>query len=207
MLNIYVGPAREHFHIHQTLLCNAVPAFASMFGNGFKETVEKSAELPEDDPQAFDCFLHWLYVGTLSSINMAKSFPTSGQLWDRIKLYCFAEKYCIDTLADAVIDTVQAALKNKPDYPSPQCVVMAYENTSEGSRLRLYLVRSIAYEIIVRKPDSLTQAQLGLLAGVSDFSRDMFALLLGLKEVRPKHPNEFPACEYHRHGKMYACFG
>jgi hypothetical protein len=106
---------------------------------------------------------------------------------------------------DAIIDAVLAALKNKPGYPSPQCVVMAYENTSEGSRLRLYLVRSIAHEIIVRKPKSLTQEQLGLLAGVSDFSRDMFAMLLGLKEGAAKHPNEFPACDYHRNGKIHIC--
>ena len=199
MLSIYVGPTRERFHIHQTLLSKATPVFASMFGDGFKETMEKSAELPDDDPQAFDCFLHWLYVGT---IDMARSFQTS----DLIKLYCFAEKYCINTLADVVIDRVRFMfIKDKFNYPSPECVVMAYENTSEGSRLRLYLARSIAHEIIVRKPVSLTQAELSLLAGISDFSRDIFALLLGLKEGQPKHPNEFPACEYHRHDNIYPC--
>jgi hypothetical protein len=69
-----------------------------MFRTGFQEALNKSAELPEDDPQAFDCFLRWLYAGTLPLIDMAKSFPTSGPLWDRIKLYYFKEKYCIDIL-------------------------------------------------------------------------------------------------------------
>lgn len=205
MVDFYVGSTREHFHIHQQLLTQWAPLFSSMFKSGFKESLNKSADLPEDDPPTFDRFVQWVYVRTLPEIGLATSSTISGPVWDQIKLYCFAEKYCIDILADTIIDSIRVASKSRNSCPSVQGMIMAYENTSEGSRLRLYMVRSLAYEILSERSENLDKSQLSSLASVTDFSRDILMLLFEPKNLVPKHPNEFPACDYHRHGKNNIC--
>jgi hypothetical protein len=55
-----------------------------MFAGGFNEVVESTVWMSEDDPDAFNLFLEWLYAGRLSPPNMANDTLKSGPLWERI---------------------------------------------------------------------------------------------------------------------------
>jgi hypothetical protein len=46
MVDLYLGPDRVHFHVHQKL-CQNSPVFDKMFNSGFVEATKKLAELPE----------------------------------------------------------------------------------------------------------------------------------------------------------------
>jgi hypothetical protein len=219
-VDIFVGPLREHFSVHEELLCRDAPVFRAMFGNsfGFQEAVNKSADLPEDDPETFEWFIKWLYedylepiklesleimtqeedeVGTeeddieedeletsedealdedrdrwlydetLEVFNIDKEHPWTGPMLDRIKLFIFAEKYCIEVLANYAIDTIIEAFNrtanfvNEDGYPSTmptlEVIRLAYENTLPGSGLRLYLAEMVNYWIRRGEPYPLDQ--------------------------------------------------
>jgi len=80
-----------------------------MFNSGFVEGLKKSADLPEDDTETFETFSQWLYNDELDEIKIDKERPWNEPLLGRIKLILFAEKYCIDFLADYAIDTILLA--------------------------------------------------------------------------------------------------
>jgi hypothetical protein len=200
-VDIYLGPDRVHFHVHQKLLCQVSPVFDKMFNGYFQEAENKSAILPEDDPETFDTFLRWAYSNALSDVNMKESKTNSGPLWARIKLFCFAEKYCADALMDYAIDSIMDAFKSTNLYPSVEGIHLAYSNTSDGSGLRLYMARSFVHRLINRK---LPYDENGLkqLASIIEFSQDVFVIMA---KGAPSHPNDAPRCDYHRHGEDKAC--
>lgn len=201
IVDIYVGPDRVHFRVHQKLLCRDSPVFNAMFNSGFEEATKKSAELPEDDPATFDSFLRWAYSNALSNINIEESKGNSGPMWDRIKLFCFAEKYCNDTLADCAIDSIMDAFKDTGLSPSVEGIHLAYSNTSPGSGLRLYMARNFAHTLINRKL-LYDVKKLQRLASITEFSQDVFVIL---GHGTPSRPHDAPRCDYHRHGKYKAC--
>jgi hypothetical protein len=49
-----------------------------MFSGGFKEVIESTVRMPEDDPDAFDLFMEWIYAGRLNPPDVDKHTPKSG---------------------------------------------------------------------------------------------------------------------------------
>ena len=93
MVDIYVGPSKQHFHLHKNLLCSKVDYFRKMFESSFKEGVEQAATLPEDDPNAFALFVQWLYQESLTPLDIRKHDPLGNDIsLDRVRLYCFAKR-------------------------------------------------------------------------------------------------------------------
>ena len=43
MVGLYVGPNKEHYHVHKKILCNEIPYFEKMFKGNFKEATSQSA--------------------------------------------------------------------------------------------------------------------------------------------------------------------
>jgi hypothetical protein len=69
MVDLYIGPKREHCHVHKELLDDNVPHFNKMFNGEFKEAMSRSAEFPEYHPQSFDLLLSWVYRGRYESLS------------------------------------------------------------------------------------------------------------------------------------------
>ena len=85
--------------------------FDTMFKSGFMEGLKKSTDLPEDDPETFETFIQWLYDDELDDIEIDRESQWSEPLLGRMKLVLFAEKYCIDVLADYAMDTILLATR------------------------------------------------------------------------------------------------
>jgi hypothetical protein len=63
MVNVYVGPKRAKWYLHEDLLCKTSQFFRSTLKGSFKEASDAHIELPEDDADSFDVFVRWLYGG------------------------------------------------------------------------------------------------------------------------------------------------
>lgn len=63
------------------------------------ERVTGSAALPDDDHEAFEVFMEWLYRNTLTSLTDKKSGKAASRL-KIAKTMVFADKYCLDELSD-----------------------------------------------------------------------------------------------------------
>jgi hypothetical protein len=66
IVEIRVGTAHvRSFMVHKKLLCDKIPHFKKMFEGPWKATGEKIATFPEDDADAFDVLVCWVYNGQL----------------------------------------------------------------------------------------------------------------------------------------------
>jgi hypothetical protein len=202
MVDIYVGPDRVHFRIHQKLLCQDAPVFDRMFNGSFEEAAKKSADLPADEPETFDSFLQWLYRATLDKIDKTTVNSKGGSMWNRIKLYCFADKYCIDVLADSTMDTIIDGFTGVSIRADSIC--LAYNNTSQGAALRSYMSTGFAYELLMKFGKN-TEEDLRRLANISDFSLDVFTVMINPETKTPTNPDHLSKCIHHRHGKDKPC--
>jgi hypothetical protein len=100
IVTIFIGPEKCKFVLHKKLLCR-LPFFDHAFNDGFKETVNGSMGLPEDEPDVFSIFVHWLYRGSVPSITCQKDLD------NLLSLYIFSEKLCLDDFCDSVLDEIQ----------------------------------------------------------------------------------------------------
>lgn len=99
-VTVYVGKARKEYIIHEKVICDVADYFSKAFTGAFKER-ERIIHLPEEDTEAFGLFVDWLYKGIVPSI-------ASQQHLERLfKLYIFAEKLCLDELANNTIDKIR----------------------------------------------------------------------------------------------------
>lgn len=61
-----MGPDEKQFDVHKELLCSVSDFFAAALDGGFKEAEAGAVKLPEQDPDTFQYFIHWLYAGKLT---------------------------------------------------------------------------------------------------------------------------------------------
>ncbi|GAM83284.1 hypothetical protein ANO11243_012700 [Dothideomycetidae sp. 11243] len=76
---ILVGPLETKYMVHSQLLTAASPLFAAMLNGNFAEAEKRSVTLPEERPELFDWFVHWLYTGSLTNSKDC-SYGTASQV-------------------------------------------------------------------------------------------------------------------------------
>ncbi|KAH8687274.1 hypothetical protein BGZ60DRAFT_5201 [Tricladium varicosporioides] len=148
LVDIHVGPLPKptHFRIHKHLLCSRVPYFAKMFNSGFIESEQNLAKLSDVDPSIFALFIEYLYGnGRLPPVDIKVSTTNSGPVIDRIKLYGFAEKICLTTLADYLITNLISNLRHYERSPSREGILLTYQVTRPGSPLRQFMAASLYF--------------------------------------------------------------
>lgn len=69
MVEIYVGPEKQQFHIHKDFI-RRVPYFDKMFNGDVNEAQEQAADLPEDGPVIFSLFVELLYTSPIPSFSV-----------------------------------------------------------------------------------------------------------------------------------------
>lgn len=65
-MTVLVGPTEVTWRLHENLLSSTSDFFRSAFNSGFRESIEDRLTLPEDDPQAFELFVRWMYARALN---------------------------------------------------------------------------------------------------------------------------------------------
>jgi hypothetical protein len=148
-VTIYVGPYRQKFVVHKNLLCKAAEFFKAAFCTDFKEGKEGTMDMPEDSAAAFSLFIEWLYHGTIPN-GCTQSYVDS--LYD---LYIFAEKICMDSpeLKDNTMDETQDASRLYNMLPKPAMVRKVFQNTVEGSELKIYCGLALVFYLNKQRED------------------------------------------------------
>ncbi|KAL9620200.1 MAG: hypothetical protein Q9160_005209 [Pyrenula sp. 1 TL-2023] len=74
-VTIFVGPEEKPYLLHKNLLITRCEYFRAAFGNGRRFTEGRTSEMkfPENDPAAFDLFVHWIYSASLPTLT---DFPS-----------------------------------------------------------------------------------------------------------------------------------
>lgn len=209
MVDIYVGPEKEHFHVHRAAICGKIPYFEKMFKDGgFAESYTKSATFPEDDPESFDLLLGWVYHGSIKVPAVRTDDRGDPELsWKPNSLYKLAEKICLSQLQDQVVDTLRDFDRQTYCLSCTKTILNAYSETRKKSGLHRYYAQSLAFILVQGKTCStwtvneLTEA----MSKEVELTRDVLTILRD-SGGNVKDPVNEPDCKFHCHADGEPCY-
>ncbi|PQE12671.1 BTB POZ domain-containing protein [Rutstroemia sp. NJR-2017a BBW] len=215
IVTIFVGPARRKFVLHKNLLCR-LPFFDYAFNGGFQETVTGSMDLPEDEPDIFSIFVHWVYRGSVPPITCQKNLD------DLLSLYIFAEKLCLNELCNRTLDEIQGSAEGLEKVVFKFGVVQMrkiWENTAPDSPLRTWSVYATLwlcckFDAKIEEDRPIARAVLVQLWDVfkdhCDFYERFFVQVGKHSESNlPRNAfelNDWVVCAFHRHAEGEQCY-
>jgi hypothetical protein len=205
------GADKKCFIIHKQLLTEKAPVFEKMFNGRFRESVTQSAILPEDNIEAFEAFFEWLYRGTLVAVSNGNDAAAIDEACMRIlEIHFLAAKYCLTELADRALTGLVLVLRMKGTFLSVDRMVLCYDKSHTGSRLRYFVSRLATYALLAYSEDNKANPGSSVQFGEaflknSDFMMDVLFLLRGKNVGTMTDPRASPRCEYHQHDKATDC--
>lgn len=180
-----------------------------MFHGSFQEGVTQSARLREDVIRSFELFLGWLYRDKISHTPFDMDLLACSH--ELIRLFGFAEKYCIVRLMDNTMDLIHS-LANELVLSEPDEVLMAYDLTHDTSKLRKYACRRFAQTLLENDNDDpafqlfLSNAKLEeVMRKNQALALDVVKLLRGTRGAKEFEESNVPRCRYHQHGEGKGC--
>lgn len=142
------GGQKETFNVHENLIRTS-PFFDKAMSGPWQESMQRTIELPEDDPEIFAVYVHWLYDGTLPVSGVDESTTKNTEYMILLKAYCLGDKL----LNTGFQHTILSAIVEKAEFPDCYVettlptvadITYAYENTNEHSVFRKKLVKIYA---------------------------------------------------------------
>jgi hypothetical protein len=127
------------------------------------------------------------------------------------RLICVSERYRLDSLTAICMDALTQLYKTHHLSPSAPSILYIYSHTSVGSKLRLYVSRSLAHAIVNKSPND------GGIGGVetdwiwdvmkenNELGMDVLAELRGKNGMKVTKAEDAYPCEYHWHGEEDIC--
>jgi hypothetical protein len=208
-VTIYVGPKRKKFLVHKKLICDCSDYFSKAFTGGFQEAEKGVMYLPEDDSETFDSFIDFIYRGTTPKFIKGEDLP----------LFFLAEKFCINELANKMMDTIQDIQLEHERVPGRTMMKQIYNNTRDKSKLRLYGTLCALHQTMTDGPGEDWSSEVTdytrLASDLPEFAEDYVALLRKHRDqLHYLHPSDpqirndekgFGRCFLHTHRKGEKC--
>ena len=214
IVTLIVGPMNKVFSVHKTRLCDKIDYFEKMFKGGFKESLENTAEFPEDDTGSFNLMLEWVYFDTIRPLQVVSGANgVSAFSWNPILFYKLAQKLCISKLQNLIMDVWKSVEKDDANMVNlqsigPALMEEAYKETPHGSGPRRYTLQALAH----MKLDDCFASRSGyaaLLVRNPEVNKDFLSLLCSIphhsRVQPPLHPRRLPDCHFHVHGRDPHC--
>lgn len=151
-IEVLVGDKDELFSVHQSLIRASSSFFEKALGGKWKESAQRTVRLPDDDPNIFALYIHWIYFGAIpvSSIKRKKAVENS-EITDLVKAYIMGDKLLDPAFQDATIDAIieeTTGIAERGNYYKQlqNAVSYAYCNSCEPSPIREVLVDIFAHD-------------------------------------------------------------
>ncbi|CAF9942840.1 MAG: hypothetical protein ALECFALPRED_010144 [Alectoria fallacina] len=174
-VTLLVGKNKTPFHVHMDRLCEASSVFEAAFLGNFKESSEKTMQLPEDDEGTFELFVDWLYgqrYAMLPEVEKGhEDYEKDKRFLQAYQLFVLADKYRVCKLKSLVIEALFADVTMCKGVPSNASVAYAYEHTTQCSGLRKWLADYHAWNVRLEWYE-LSDAQ-AFLRQQPDFATDL----------------------------------
>ena len=151
-MTITVGASKEPFHVHESILCNSSLFFKTALSGPWNESKEHNFKLPEDDPELFALYLHWLCFAQIS-VMIEEDAAKEEAVEHRYKVYhnlvdayVLGDKLLDDKFQNSAIDAIVEvcstpdAHDGKKYYPGVDVIRHAYNITTKSSIIRKLFV-------------------------------------------------------------------
>ena len=147
------GDEQQVFYVHETLLVTTSEYFHVALRSNFIEGQEKRCSFPDDNPDAFHCFVQYLYKGDYR-VTLARP-PVEGgeqQFWFLLHARCFAlgSKLVTPSFKKYVVYQLACVLRRGDNPPTMGTILamaqIVYEDTPtlDGRPMRDLLAKHCA---------------------------------------------------------------
>lgn len=142
---VIVGPARKYFPVHEALIRKSSAYFETALDQKWLEGRSRVVEMEEDDEQAFNIYINWLYRGKIClDIPHFSSTDELDTAWTRMfRAYALGDKLCDINFKDSLTDAA-AVWFTRTGLPSAKPLHTLYESTLPGSPMRLLMTCELA---------------------------------------------------------------
>ncbi len=191
IVTLYVGAEKAIYHVHEKLLFDVSPVFKAGFSGEFAESDTRSMNLSDDDVDAVERMLQWLYTRQLELSDVVSEATPNDCYWELARLNTLADKYDIVALKNIIVDKLFELCRltnSDPKIKPPQLpvIIYIYNNTTRLSAFRKIMVAWYTWGINMTFYQKLTTGH--LLAQIPKFAADLavsFALKSAFKEKNP----------------------
>ena len=156
MVTLYVGESQKPFYVHLDLLCDVSSFFKAAFAGSFREGVDKTMQLPEDNENTLLLFLDWLYYRRYemmpesdydesddeaddedeSDDEIDEELDEDDKFLEAFRLFVLAEKYDVPSLKRLVVEKLFANTGEYHYGPRYSSVLYLYAHTTKSSGIR-----------------------------------------------------------------------
>lgn len=203
------------------MICSKSEFFSKAFNGGFKEALENSIYLEEDEADTVDCFIVWLYSNNLPAYPSTRFPERDSSAHEVVNLlvdcFCFAEaKFCTNEFKNGIMDRIQDTEYKHWWGRSESGIAGIYEKTYEKSKLRCYLAVTAAWTLSQYDCNPEERAMYAkLCSDLPDFAMDLLEVQHTYRAKsyldpygrfgRVKEWEDFETCSFHTHAEGEKC--
>lgn len=209
LITIYVGRDREEFQVLKCRLASYEYWRKYLDANLTEDS--QTMHLPQERPDIWELFVHWLYRGSLKNICMDNEDIARIEVNQYIVLYTRAEQWAIPALQNKIMDKLCAWTTRSSDWPPCNLIHYTYEHTPRDSPLRSYFVDSVLSKSSLWDADGedgggAAELKSQLDHGNQDFVLECFeALIQSTPKSKLRAPDRKTGCTYHKHEDGEKC--
>lgn len=121
-MTLLVGAEKVPFEVHQQQLCEVSTVFSSAFNSQFKEGLNKSIHLPDDDEETVDLFVEWPYKEKCDLLPLPPD-KEGDYLKPPMLLLVFTDKYDVSSLRNYILTHLLTQAKHENSVSPSQELV------------------------------------------------------------------------------------
>lgn len=125
----------KKFSIHDTVILPQSEFVRLSLKQNWKEGVERVIPLPDDHPDVFTLYQHWLYNDAVDFHKSGLSVDPTDQFEVLVKAYIFGDKIMDVDFRDGVLDAIVEKLRVHERFDL-RLTTLVYDNTLPQSQLR-----------------------------------------------------------------------
>jgi hypothetical protein len=162
--------------------------------------------LPEEDPEAFELLVKWLYQGRIEDVS---TIPKEGR-WDYAyacqKLYLLSTAIGLLELANLAIDQFRKGCHDTGLVPGAEEMFPIYRKTPSGSPFRKLVSKIAARQIMDPDSDVNASTYRECFETSPDFAIDVInEIRQGTGGLLLEDPTEGNSCKFHTHQDGETC--
>ena len=152
VVTLFVGMSQKPFYVHVDLLCETSSFFKAAFTGDFKESADKTMQLPEDNEKIFSLLIDCLYQQRYEmppesddddedsdddSDGIDDGKHENNRFYQVFRLFVLAEKYGVPSLKWLLIKALFAQAGIDGEHgPTNASIGYLYEHTTQSSGIR-----------------------------------------------------------------------
>jgi hypothetical protein len=172
------------------------PFFEKCLKNSYKEGQEYQVYLADESPAIFDRFVTFVYY---NRVDKKMTAPDNSLL---IRTFALADKFCMPTFQNALIDAIACFHKTRPVSSADLAFINGH--VPSNSKIRTFLLDQMAYDIVDgevnNQTDPLAKDANEILGGGGDLAIELFWNIHNADSKEKYWPSSWSnRCDYHNH--------